>query len=94
MDAYLWPLVSYRFYTTIIRQRKKDFEENEENKKKKKYSQKNAYVRTAYNPVCVCVCVDYIWVLLYVVVYLIVSLYVCMIYTQRGKFEVVSWIYV
>ena len=35
MDACLRPLVSCRLYMTIIRQRKKDFEEIE------KYSQKN-----------------------------------------------------
>ena len=39
-------------------------------KKKKKYCQKNVYVRIAYN----CVCVDYVCVLLYEVVYVVVSM--------------------
>ena len=49
MDAYLRPLVSRRLIPTIIKQRKKDIGEIE------KYSQKNIYVRTAYNSfVCAC----------------------------------------
>ena len=52
MDAYVRLLVSCRLYTTIIRQKKKDFGEIEQIKK---YSQKNFYVRIAYNSLCLCV---------------------------------------
>ena len=54
MGIYLQPLVSCRL---IIRQQKKDIGEIE------KYSQKN--VRVVYNSFCVCVCVDYIRVLMW-----------------------------
>ena len=65
MDAYLQPLVSCHLYTTIIRQRKKDFGESQ---KIVKFSKK------MWLFLCVCVCVDYIFVLLCVVVYVIVSM--------------------
>ena len=50
MDAYLRQVVSCCVYTTIIRQRKKDFREIE------KYCQKDVYFRIAYNSFCVCMC--------------------------------------
>ena len=53
MDAYLWPLVSCHLYTTIIRQKKKDFAEIE---KIEKYIQKNVNVRIEHNSLCVCAC--------------------------------------
>ena len=52
--GYLWPLISCCLYTTIIRQRKKDFGEIE---KIGKYSEKNVYVRIALTHLCMCVCV-------------------------------------
>ena len=52
--AWKRPLVSCRLYRTFITQRKKDLREIE---KIEKYSQKNIYVRIAYNSLCVCVCV-------------------------------------
>ena len=57
MDTYLWPLVSWGLYATIVSQKKKDFEEiNKKNRKR------NVYVRFAYNLcVCVCVCVC-VWI--------------------------------
>ena len=56
MEAYLRPLFSYRLYTTIIGQKKKD---PGKPKKWKKYSRKNVCFRITYNSlfVCVCVCV-------------------------------------
>ena len=76
MDAYLWPLLSPRFYTKVIWRRKKDFGEIEKNRKI------NAYVRVVYNSLCVrvctcvrlCECVDYICVLFCMVVYVIISM--------------------
>ena len=55
------------------------------------------FVRIVYNSlyVCECVCVDYICILLYVVIYAIVSIWVCiMIHEPHNRFKVVSWIYV
>ena len=46
---------------------------------------------------CVCICVDYICVLLCVVVYVIVIMCLCvckMMHSLRGRFEVVSLMYV
>ena len=58
-------------------------------KKSKKYSRKNVYVRIMCN--FLCVCVDYICILLGVVVYVIVSMCLCMmIHAPHGRFEVVS----
>ena len=59
MEVCLRPMVSCRLIT-IIRQRMKGIE------KIKKYSQKN--VRIVYNSLLVCVCVDYICMLLCVVI--------------------------
>ena len=90
MEAYLRPLVSCCLYTTIIRQKKKDLGEIE---KIEKYSEKNVYVRIAYNfwCVCVCVCIDYICILLCVAIYVIASMCMfMMIHAPRGRFEVVS----
>ena len=50
---YLRPLISWYLYTTINRQKKKDFGEIE---KIEKIQSKNVYIRITYNP-CVCVCV-------------------------------------
>ena len=65
MEADLQPLVSCRLIMTMIWQQKIDIKEIE---KIEKYSQKNVFVRIAYNSVClyvcVCVCVDHICILL------------------------------
>ena len=91
MDAYLLLLVSCRLYTTIIRQRKKDFGEIE---KIEKYSQRMfilGFRIILCVCVCVCVCVDYICVLLCVVAYVIICMFMSMmIYAPRGRFRVVS----
>ena len=71
MAAYLWPLVSCCFYTAIIRQKKKDFEKS---KKSKRYSQKIFFTLGLCNKSFVCLHVDYIFIFLWVVLYVIVFL--------------------
>ena len=61
------------------------------NRKNGKDSQKNFYVRIVY--VFFCVCVDYINILC-LVIDMIVSVCVCMIIDARGRYEVVSLMYV
>ena len=78
MDAYLRPLVSYCLYTTIIRKKKKDFGEIE--KIEKLQSKERVHL-------CVCVCVEYISVSLCVVMYVILSMCVCMMADLRSSHE-------
>ena len=98
--AYLWPLVSCRHRTSIIRQKKKDFGETEKSKNTTKRTftlelRITLLCVCARARVCVSVCVDYICQLLCVVVYVVVSMCVCMmIHALLSRFEVVLWIYV
>ena len=84
MDAYLQPQIFLRSYND---NHQPETERYRRNMKNRKISHTNDYVEIVCVRVYVCVCVDYISVLLCVVVYVIVSMCVCMmIHASRGRF--------
>ena len=87
-----WKLTCDPWFHAVYIQQSSD-REGKILKKNRKIQSKNVYVRIAYKSLRVCAYVDYICVLLYVVVYVIVNM--CMtIYAPRGSFEIDSWTYV
>ena len=75
MDVYLWPLVSCRLFTTIIRQRNKDIWKIE---KIEKYTQRNGWF--VYNSflcvcmyVCICVCFDLSFIIIIIIIIIIIK---------------------